>query len=36
VLAGGVLVAALCLAIDAVLAVGQRLATPAPLRAGAR
>lgn len=36
VLAGGVLVAALCLAIDAVLAVGQRLATPAPLRAGGR
>ncbi|HEV6953257.1 MAG TPA: ABC transporter permease subunit [Promicromonospora sp.] len=32
VLAGGVLVAALCLAIDGVLAVGQRLATPAPLR----
>jgi osmoprotectant transport system permease protein len=35
VLAGGVLVAVLCLLIDAVLAVGQRLATPAPLRAGA-
>lgn len=34
VLAGGVLVAALCLAIDGVLAVGQRLATPAPLRGG--
>jgi osmoprotectant transport system permease protein len=35
VLAGGVVVAALCLAIDAVLAIGQRLATPAPLRASA-
>ncbi|WP_423462042.1 ABC transporter permease [Promicromonospora sp. MS192] len=35
VLAGGVLVAVLCLLIDGVLAVGQRLATPAPLRAGA-
>lgn len=35
VLAGGVVVAALCLAIDTVLAVGQRLATPAPLRAQA-
>jgi osmoprotectant transport system permease protein len=35
VLAGGVIVAALCLVIDAVLAVGQRLATPVPLRAGA-
>ncbi|PUB32203.1 osmoprotectant transport system permease protein [Promicromonospora sp. AC04] len=35
VLAGGVVVAALCLAIDAVLAIGQRLATPAPLRVGA-
>jgi osmoprotectant transport system permease protein len=35
VLAGGVVVAALCLAIDAVLALGQRLATPAPLRVGA-
>lgn len=34
VLAGGVLVAVLCLAIDGVLAVGQRLATPAPLRGG--
>ncbi|GGM26083.1 ABC transporter permease [Promicromonospora citrea] len=34
VLAGGVLVAVLCLAIDGVLAVGQRLATPAPLRPG--
>ncbi|MFD6448208.1 ABC transporter permease [Promicromonospora sp. NPDC060204] len=32
VLAGGVVVAGLCLLIDAVLAVGQRLATPAPLR----
>src|SRR5690606_6581432 len=32
VLAGGVLGAALCLAIDGVRAVGQRLATPAPLR----
>lgn len=36
VLAGGVVVAVLCLAIDLVLAVGQRLATPAPLRANAR
>ena len=32
VLAGGVVVAGLCLLIDAVLAVGQRIATPAPLR----
>jgi osmoprotectant transport system permease protein len=36
VLAGGVIVAVLCLAIDMVLAIGQRLATPAPLRASAR
>jgi len=36
VLAGGVVVAVLCLAIDMVLAIGQRLATPAPLRASAR
>lgn len=36
VLAGGVVVAVLCLAIDMVLAIGQRLATPAPLRANAR
>lgn len=36
VLAGGVVVAVLCLAIDLVLAIGQRLATPAPLRASAR
>ncbi|GAB2458851.1 ABC transporter permease subunit [Xylanimonas ulmi] len=35
VLAGGVLVAGLCLLIDAVLAVAQRLATPRPLRARA-
>lgn len=33
VLAGGVVVAVLCLLIDAVLAALQRLATPAPLRA---
>jgi osmoprotectant transport system permease protein len=33
VLAGGILVAALCLVIDALLAVGQRLVTPRPLRA---
>lgn len=33
VLAGGLLVAALCLVLDAVLGVGQRLATPRPLRA---
>ncbi|MCP2262885.1 ABC transporter permease [Promicromonospora thailandica] len=32
VLAGGVIVALLCLAIDGALAVGQRIATPAPLR----
>ena len=32
VLAGGVLVAVLCLLIDGVLAVAQRLATPRPLR----
>jgi osmoprotectant transport system permease protein len=36
VLAGGVVVAVLCLAIDMVLAIGQRLATPAPLRVSAR
>ncbi|MEU4387911.1 ABC transporter permease subunit [Promicromonospora sp. NPDC023805] len=36
VLAGGVVVAVLCLAIDMVLAIGQRLATPAPLRANSR
>ncbi|MGI5190166.1 ABC transporter permease [Promicromonospora sp. CA-289599] len=36
VLAGGVIVAVLCLAIDLVLAIGQRLATPAPLRSSAR
>ncbi|WP_425954620.1 ABC transporter permease [Xylanimonas sp. McL0601] len=35
VLAGGVLVAALCLLIDGVLAVAQRLATPRPLRLAA-
>jgi osmoprotectant transport system permease protein len=33
VLAGGVLVAALCLFVEAVLAVGQRLLTPSALRA---
>jgi osmoprotectant transport system permease protein len=33
VLAGGVLVAALCLLLDAVLATAQRLLTPRPLRA---
>jgi osmoprotectant transport system permease protein len=35
VLAGGVLVAALCLLIDGVLAVAQRVATPRPLRQAA-
>jgi osmoprotectant transport system permease protein len=33
VLAGGVLVAALCLIVEGMLALGQRLLTPAPVRA---
>ncbi len=36
VLAGGVLVAALCLVLDGVVALVLRLSTPAPLRAAAR
>ena len=33
VVAGGILVAALCLAVEAVLAFGQRALTPRPMRA---
>lgn len=36
VVAGGLLVAALCLLVEAVLAAGQRALTPAPLRVGGR
>lgn len=36
VLAGGVLVAALCLLVEGVLAAGQRALTPAPMRVSAR
>ena len=33
VLAGGVIVALLCLVVEGLLALGQRLLTPAPVRA---